>query len=395
MNLEIIGVIVNGLPTKKSKEPLCDAHEVLNAIRNADENEEIVLTIDSPGGSLTAGIEIYHALKKHPGHVIAKVDGCAASAASMIMCGADTVQVYKSSIVMIHGVQIMDQQISASNINKLKSDIESIDSAIAEIYVRKTGIEEETIQDWMNPEKWMNGAEAVELGFADELREEENKKKARFEAKARPLTIEEKENLMKDIEKITKLVNECGDKKAVNENEESEEKDTEVVEDAAKEAEDPKTNPDEETKPEEEQGPKEEEPQEEGQSSTDPEESDSKDEDEEEKEKLQNMIAEEIAKERQRIQEIDQLSGMISDKKLLNEAKYGKHPMTAQELAYKVMVNTNKAGKKFLNVWESDVEDSGVNDVDSSSVVDKKVAKAESEKALLKSVVDTVNAGRE
>lgn len=392
MNLEIIGVIVNGLPTKKSKEPLCDAHEVLNAIRNADENEEIVLTIDSPGGSLTAGIEIYHALKKHPGHVIAKVDGCAASAASMIMCGADTVQVYKSSIVMIHGVQIMDQQISASNINKLKSDIESIDSAIAEIYVRKTGIEEETIRDWMNPEKWMNGAEAVELGFADELREEENKKKARFEAKARPLTIEEKENLMKDIEKITKLVNECDDKKAVNKDEESEEKETEVVEDAAKEAEDPKANPDEETKPEEEQDPKEEQ-QEEGQPSTDPEESDSKDEDEEEK--LQNMIAEEIAKERQRIQEIDQLSGMISDKKLLNEAKYGKHPMTAQELAYKVMVNTNKAGKRFLNVWESDVEDSGVNDVDSSSVVDKKVAKAESEKALLKSVIDAVNAGRE
>lgn len=387
MNLEIIGVIVNGLPIKKSKEPLCDAHEVLNAIRNAYEDEEIVLTIDSPGGSLTAGIEIYHALKKHPGHVIAKVDGCAASAASMIMCGADTVQVYKSSIVMIHGVQMMDQQISASNIDKLKRNIETIDSAIAEIYVRKTGIEEETIRDWMNPEKWMNGAEAVELGFADELREEENKKKARFEAKARPLTIEEKENLMKDIEKITKLVNECDDKKAVNKDEESEEKETEVVEDAAKEAEDPKTNP------EEEQDPKEEEPQEEGQSSTDSEESDSKDEDEEEK--LQNMIAEEIAKERQRIQEIDQLSGMISDKKLLNEAKYGKHPMTAQELAYKVMVNTNKAGKKFLNVWESDVEDSGVNEVDSSSVVDKKVAKAESEKALLKSVVDAVNAGRE
>lgn len=387
MNLEIIGVIVNGLPIKKSKEPLCDAHEVLNAIRNADEDEKIVLTIDSPGGSLTAGIEIYHALKKHPGHVIAKVDGCAASAASMIMCGADTVQVYKSSIVMIHGVQMMDQQISASNIDKLKRNIETIDSAIAEIYVRKTGIEEETIRDWMNPEKWMNGAEAVELGFADELREEENKKKARFEAKARPLTIEEKENLMKDIEKITKLVNECDDKKAVNKDEESEEKETEVVEDAAKEAEDPKANP------EEEQDPKEEEPQEEGQSSTDPEESDSKDEDEEEK--LQNMIAEEIAKERQRIQEIDQLSGMISDKKLLNEAKYGKHPMTAQELAYKVMVNTNKAGKKFLNVWESDVEDSGVNEVDSSSVVDKKVAKAESEKALLKSVIDAVNAGRE
>lgn len=388
MNLEIIGVIVNGLPIKKSKEPLCDAHEVLNAIRNAYEDEEIVLTIDSPGGSLTAGIEIYHALKKHPGHVIAKVDGCAASAASMIMCGADTVQVYKSSIVMIHGVQMMDQQISASNIDKLKRNIETIDSAIAEIYVRKTGIEEETIRDWMNPEKWMNGAEAVELGFADELREEENKKKARFEAKARPLTIEEKENLMKDIEKITKLVNECDDKKAVNKDEESEEKETEVVEDAAKEAEDPKANPDEETKPEEEQ-----EQQEEGQPSTDPEESDSKDEDEEEK--LQNMIAEEIAKERQRIQEIDQLSGMISDKKLLNEAKYGKHPMTAQELAYKVMVNTNKAGKKFLNVWESDVEDSGVNDVDSSSLVDKKVAKVESEKALLKSVVDAVNAGRE
>ncbi len=113
------------------------------------------------------------------------------------------------SLVMIHGVQVVGEQISAANIQKLAGDIESLDSAIADIYVRRTGNDVETIRDWMNPEKWRSGADAVKLGFADTIRPEQRtapamENRARLQAKANPLTKEEMENEMKIIYDIGK-----------------------------------------------------------------------------------------------------------------------------------------------------------------------------------------------
>ncbi len=220
MRLEIVGEIVSRSPPELRDEPFCVETDVLKAIREADPDEGIELVIDSLGGSLTAGIAIYRALKNHPGSVTAKVEGYAASAASIVMCAADQIEVYNSSLIMIHGVQVVGEQISAANIQKLAGDIESLDSAIADIYVNRTGNNVETIRDWMNPEKWMSGADAVKLGFADIIRPEQRKapameNRARLQAKANPLTKEEMENFMKNIEDIGKeLANACNpDKK--------------------------------------------------------------------------------------------------------------------------------------------------------------------------------------
>ena len=404
MRLEVVGEIVSRSPPELRDEPFCAEADVLKVIREADPDEEIELVIDSLGGSLTAGIAIYRALKKHPGSVTAKVEGYAASAASIVMCAADRIEVYNSSLIMIHGVQVVGEQISAANIQKLAGDIESLDSAIADIYVNRTGNDVDTIRDWMNPEKWMSGADAVKLGFADSIRPEQRKapameNQARLQAKANPLTKEEMENFMKNIEDIGKeLANACNPEKKKCEDD--------AAEDPKKDQEaenKPKAEADEEKKPDAEDGgdaaEKEEESKDPDDDTSEDETSDDEEKKEEEKPKdnpFQNMadaVAKAIADENERIKALDEIADLVP-KKLLNEAKYGKTKMTAQELSYKVMMESKKQGRNFLNAWSDDQKDSGVNEVAGEPAVDKLTAKADAKARTLSNAIKAVNEER-
>ena len=405
MRLEIVGEIVSRSPPELRDEPFCVETDVLKAIREADPDEGIELVIDSLGGSLTAGIAIYRALKNHPGSVTAKVEGYAASAASIVMCAADQIEVYNSSLIMIHGVQVVGEQISAANIQKLAGDIESLDSAIADIYVNRTGNDVDTIRDWMNPEKWMSGADAVKLGFADSIRPEQRKapameNQARLQAKANPLTKEEMENVMKSIEDIGKeLANACNpDKKKCEDD---------AAEDPKKDQEaetEPKAEADEEKKPDAEDGgdaAEKEDDSEESKDSKDSEDDEEKKEEKKEEEKskdnpfqnLADAVAKAIADENARIKALDEIADMVP-KKLLNEAKYGTKKMTAQELSYKVMMENKKQGRNFLNAWSDDQKDSGVNEVNGDPAQDKLTAKADAQARTLSNAIKAVNEER-
>lgn len=404
MRLEIVGEIVSRSPPELRDEPFCAETDVIKAIREANPDEEIELVIDSLGGSLTAGIAIYRALKNHPGSVTAKVEGYAASAASIVMCAADQVEVYSNSLIMIHGVQVVGGQISAANIQKLAGDIESLDSAIADIYVNRTGNDAETIRDWMNPEKWMSGADAVKLGFADTIRPEQRKapamgNRARLQAKADPLTKEEMEKVMKDITEIGKeLANACDPDKKKCEDEAAEdpkEKDQEAETE-------PKAEADEEKKPDAEGDgdAAEKDEKEDSEESADSEDSkDDEEKKEEEKSKdnpfqnLADAVEKAIADENARIKALDEIADMVP-KKLLNEAKYGTKKMTAQELSYKVMMGSKKQGRNFLNAWSEDQADSGVNEVHGEPAVDKLTAKADAQARTLSNAIKAVNEER-
>ena len=314
MKIEIVGEIVTRSPPEEDGL-FCLENEVLRQIKEAN-GQEIELTIDSIGGSLTAGINIYRALKNYQGQVVAKVEGCACSAASMIMCAANRVEVYANSLIMIHGVQVSGQTVNASNVEKLAADIASIDQAIAEIYIARTGKDEAVVRDWMNPEKWMSGKEAVALGFADVLREENPD----FTAKAKPKEIPK----ITDMQEVKTLMN-----TALNAKEEKEKK--KCAEEDTQEEDQKKKNPEED-----------------------------EEEKEESKETKKNRV-DLAALERKRLQEIDAIAHMIPDKKLLDEAKYGNNRMTAQELSYQVLLKSKNEGKQFLNAWATDQEDSNVN----------------------------------
>lgn len=132
----------------------------------------ITIKINSTGGDLYTGIAIHNAIKGLSGHKVVIVEGIAASAASVIACAGDEVQVYPGSMVMIHGVAglLMDYY-TLADLKKLQKDFDASERAIAEIYHAKTGIAVEQLRTMMTRETWMVGQEAIDNGFADTLLE--------------------------------------------------------------------------------------------------------------------------------------------------------------------------------------------------------------------------------
>lgn len=130
----------------------------------------ITIKINSCGGDLYTGIAIHNAIKGLTGHKVVVVEGIAASAASVIACAGDEVQVYPGSMVMIHGVAglLMDYY-TLADLKKLQKDFDASERAIAEIYHAKTGLAVDQLRTMMTRETWMVGQEAIDNGFADTL----------------------------------------------------------------------------------------------------------------------------------------------------------------------------------------------------------------------------------
>ncbi len=131
----------------------------------------IHLRVNSPGGSVFDGTTIYNAIKQHKSKVVAHVDGLAASIASVIVMGADEVQMAENAFMMVHEPWSMVM----GNADGLRAEADLLDKVrdtIAKTYMNKSGKESEEINDLMNAETWMTAQEAVAFGFADSIYEE-------------------------------------------------------------------------------------------------------------------------------------------------------------------------------------------------------------------------------
>nr|DAK44865.1 MAG TPA: Putative ATP dependent Clp protease [Caudoviricetes sp.] len=134
-----------------------------------DINEDIVLEVNSNGGLVTVGSEIYTALKNYEGHVTVEVTGMAASAASVAIMGADTVKMSPTAQIMIHKALLTRASGNSDDLEKAVNALKSSDQSIINAYVSKTGLSEEEIFEMMKNETFMSAQVAVEKGFADEL----------------------------------------------------------------------------------------------------------------------------------------------------------------------------------------------------------------------------------
>lgn len=132
--------------------------------------KNITIKINSGGGDLYTGIAIHNAIKELKGHKTVIVEGIAASAASVIACAGDDVQVYPGSMIMIHeaAMAIVDY-VQADDLKKYAKNLEAANSAIAQIYHAKTGLEVDKLRTMMRSETWMVGQDAVDKGFATAL----------------------------------------------------------------------------------------------------------------------------------------------------------------------------------------------------------------------------------
>ena len=129
---------------------------------------DVVLWINSPGGDCFAATQIYNMLMDYPGSITVKIDGLAASAASVIAMAGTTVEISPVGMVMIHNpmtISIGDVQEMERAIALLAEVKESIINA----YEIKTGMSRAKISRLMDAETWMNAKKAVELGFADAI----------------------------------------------------------------------------------------------------------------------------------------------------------------------------------------------------------------------------------
>ena len=129
---------------------------------------DITVWINSPGGDCIAAAQIYNMLMDYKGNVTVKVDGIAASAASVIAMAGTKVLVSPVSMLMIHN----PMTVAFSNSAEMQKAIDMLDSvkdSILNAYEIKTGLSRTKLSHLMDEETWMDANKAIELGFADEI----------------------------------------------------------------------------------------------------------------------------------------------------------------------------------------------------------------------------------
>ena len=147
-------------------------------LQELDESiEHINVYINSYGGEVAEGLAIYNALKRHKAKVTTYADGFACSIASVIFAAGDERIMSDTSLLMIHNAWAS----AARDANKLKKqaeDLEKITQASINAYMNITNITEDEIKEMMDEETWLNGEEALEMGFASQLIYAEEKQAA-------------------------------------------------------------------------------------------------------------------------------------------------------------------------------------------------------------------------
>lgn len=136
---------------------------------------DVTIWLNSPGGDCIAASQIYAMLMDYPGNVTVKIDGIAASAASVIAMAGTTVLMAPTALMMVHNpltVAIGDSEEMQKAISMLSEVKESIINA----YEIKTGQSRAKLSHLMDAETWLNANKAIELGFADGILEDEKKR---------------------------------------------------------------------------------------------------------------------------------------------------------------------------------------------------------------------------
>ena len=126
----------------------------------------ITIWLNSPGGDCIAASQIYSMLMDYPGKVTVKIDGIAASAASVVAMAGTNVLMAPTALMMVHNPMTMAWG-DRSEMTKAIEMLDEVKESIVNAYEIKTGLSRARISHLMDAETWMNAKKAIELGFAD------------------------------------------------------------------------------------------------------------------------------------------------------------------------------------------------------------------------------------
>jgi ATP-dependent Clp protease, protease subunit len=187
--------------------PYNDATELVRSIAGM-KGKNITARINSPGGDAFDGVAIFNAFKAH-GNVTTRVEGLAASIASVIALGGNEVQAYSNTMYMIHNAWIW----AAGNqydLREVADILEKIDGQMVDIYAANSKTGKREIAQMMKDETWMTAKEAKEKGFIDTVLDGKSAK-AQFDlsmfantpdeflGQDREYTEREKERALRDV----------------------------------------------------------------------------------------------------------------------------------------------------------------------------------------------------
>lgn len=140
----------------------------LAAFLDEANGEDVTLEVNSPGGYVFAGMEMYNRIKMYPGTVTAVIMSIAASAASIITCAANTVQMCPVAQMMIHRTHSWTEG-DKNDMYKTADDLAKLDETIANAYTEKTGMNKEDVLKLMDVTTWLGPEEAKAKNFVDEI----------------------------------------------------------------------------------------------------------------------------------------------------------------------------------------------------------------------------------
>ncbi len=282
-----------------------------NDLKSLGDISEITVRINSSGGDVFAANTIQNMLKDHKAKIKVKIDGLAASAATIIAMAGDEILIPDNGIFMIHNPSIgLVGHYNKSDFEDLINILDTTKKSIITSYAKRTGKEENEIANLMNKETWYVGAEAVESGFCDALTGEttENKVVNNF-----IINSGEFKNVPQKVKEILNKTEIKGEEMQDNKTQTSQK--ISNVKDL--------------------------------------------------REKYPNLVdqieKEAMLGERKRIEDIEAIS-MGGYEELINKAKF-KEPITASELAVIILAKQKEQGSEFLQNRDEDIANSGVANV--------------------------------
>ena len=132
------------------------------------EDGDVTVWINSPGGNVFAAAEIYTMLREYKGMVTVKIASIAASAASVIAMAGDFVLMSPTGMLMIHDPATIAMG-NAKDMEKAIDTLNEVKESIINAYAAKTGMRRSKISELMSNETWMNAKKTLDYGFCDEI----------------------------------------------------------------------------------------------------------------------------------------------------------------------------------------------------------------------------------
>ena len=163
----------------------------------------LTVWLSSPGGDVFAASQIYTMLRNHKGKVTVKIDGIAASAASVVAMAGDETLISPTGMMMIHNPSTVAMG-NKADMEKAISLLEEVKETILNAYEDKTHLSRTRLSHLMDEETWFNAKKAKQLGFVDGILFAE--RKLPFEEEPEEDEPEKEEESEKEEDKLPSMV---------------------------------------------------------------------------------------------------------------------------------------------------------------------------------------------